>query len=79
MRIWEAQKTNGSHTSYRDICHGAVAEGRIELGPLVILDFDEKVLPNYRCTGKGHQFSWNLSESLKVDGNEKLGRSKRRQ
>jgi hypothetical protein len=41
-----------------------VAEGRIELGPFVISDFDEKVLPTYRCTGKGHQFSWNLSESL---------------
>jgi hypothetical protein len=34
-------------------CHGAVAEGRFELGPSVISDLHEKI---YHFAGKGHQF-----------------------
>ncbi len=34
--------------SYLVNCHGAVAEGRFELGPPVTSDIDEKVLPLQR-------------------------------
>ncbi len=47
----------------RTLCHGAVAEGRYELGTFWISDLDEKVLPQYR-TGKGHQLCWNLGGSF---------------
>ncbi len=39
----------------RTRCHGAVAEGRFELGTFWDLR---------SCTGKGHHLCWNLSRSL---------------